>query len=67
VREVLISHAHCSSSATCCNMKISGKTRCQIIRQNLSLESGEVNECCRHFEVKIQLIILQYVAKRGPG
>jgi hypothetical protein len=46
---------------------VSGKTSCQIIRQNMSLESREVNECCRHTEVETQLIILQYVAKRGPG
>ena len=67
MREVLISYAQCSYSATCCNMKMSGKTSCQIIRQNLSLESGEVNECCRHTEVKTPSIILWYIAERGQG
>jgi len=27
VREVLISYAHCSSTAICCNMKMSGKNK----------------------------------------
>jgi hypothetical protein len=47
-------------------MKMSGKTS-QIIRQNLSLEFGEVNECCSYTEVKTQFIILWYVAKNGMG
>jgi hypothetical protein len=67
MREVLISYAQCSSSATCYNMKVSGKTSCQISWQNLSLESGEVSECCSNTEVKTQFIILRYEAKSGPG
>lgn len=33
----------------------------------MSLQSGEVAVCCSHTKVKIQFIILWYLAKRGLG